>query len=76
MRNEIEVRNAKVKLPDILRRVQSGEIFTITDCGKAIAELRPIHENSRAVANAAVENILNLKKYYVSDEQIVSLKSE
>jgi antitoxin (DNA-binding transcriptional repressor) of toxin-antitoxin stability system len=76
MLNEIGSYDAKTKLPEILRRVQSGETFTITNRGKAIAELGPSHASSRAVAKAAVENILKLKKYYVSGEQIASLKAD
>ena len=32
---------AKTKLPELLRRVEAGEAFTITNRGVPVAELRP-----------------------------------
>ena len=41
MLNEIGSYDAKTKLPEILRRVQAGETFTITNRGEAVADLVP-----------------------------------
>ena len=38
MLEEIGSYEAKTKLPEILRRVEAGEAFTITSRGKPIAE--------------------------------------
>jgi prevent-host-death family protein len=76
MRNEIGSYDAKTKLPEILRRVQSGETFTITNRGRAIAELGPSHAQSRLVAKSAVEGLLKLKKHNVSDVLLASFKTE
>lgn len=41
MKVEIGSYEAKTKLPELLRQVQSGKSFTITNRGKAIADLVP-----------------------------------
>ena len=40
---EIGVRETKTHLSEYLRRVQTGEEFVITDRGRAIARISPIH---------------------------------
>ncbi|MFV2061686.1 MAG: type II toxin-antitoxin system Phd/YefM family antitoxin [Gammaproteobacteria bacterium] len=62
---------AKTKLPEILRRVQAGESFTITNRGKAIAELIPTEIARQARAKKAVEAMQRIKKTRpVSDEEL------
>ena len=39
MQEEIGSYDAKTKLPEILRRVEKGENFTITNRGKTVADL-------------------------------------
>ena len=75
MNNEIGSYDAKTKLPEILRRVQSGETFTITNRGKAIAELRPSQEHDQVKIQATISNILKMKKTFISDDQLVALKN-
>ena len=41
MNEEIGSYDAKTKLPEILRRVEAGECFTITNRGKPVADLIP-----------------------------------
>lgn len=41
MRIEIGSYEAKTKLPELLRQVKTGKSFTITNRGKAIADLVP-----------------------------------
>ena len=41
MKTEIGSYEAKTKLPELLRQVKSGKSFTITNRGKAIADLVP-----------------------------------
>ena len=76
MLEEIGSYDAKTKLPDILRRVESGEAFTITNRGRPIADLVPSKEASRHKVNLAIENILKAKKYRVSDKELEELKGE
>ena len=68
--------DAKTKLPEILRRVESGESFTITNRGKPIADLVPSRSNDRLKAKSAIHNILKAKKHKVSDSLFYELKEE
>lgn len=76
MREEIGSYDAKTKLPEILRRVESGETFTITNRGKAIADLVPSKERGRERARVAIESILKMKKRPVTDENLKSMKDQ
>ena len=48
---------AKTKLPELLRGVQSGKHYTITLRGEAVAELLPAPGHKRSRAATAVENM-------------------
>ena len=74
MAKEIGSYDAKTKLPEILRRVEAGETFTITNRGKAVADLIPSRSSSRAKAKQAIENLLATPKITVSDDDLQSLK--
>jgi prevent-host-death family protein len=76
MREEIGSYDAKTKLPEILRRVESGEAFTITNRGKAIADLVPSKERNREKAKVAVATLLKMKKHSVSDAELEAMKRE
>ena len=62
MSTKIGSYEAKTKLPEILRRVESGETFTITNKGKVIADLVPGKSVARAKAKIAIDNLLKMKK--------------
>ena len=66
--------DAKTKLPEILRRVESGESFTITYRGKPVADLVPSESERRARARTAIANISKLDKTVVSDEALKSMR--
>ncbi|VAW62742.1 hypothetical protein MNBD_GAMMA09-1685 [hydrothermal vent metagenome] len=70
MQNEIGSYDAKTKLPEILRRVERGEAFTITNRGKPVADLIPSKSGDHAKTEAAVSNILKAKKHRVSDQEL------
>jgi len=74
MMEEIGSYDAKTKLPEILRRVEHGEEFTITNRGKPIADLVPSRAGSRLKAQAAINNILKAKKHRISDQDLADLK--
>lgn len=74
MQDEIGSYDAKTKLPEILRRVESGESFTITNRGKPIADIVPSRAGSRLKAQAAIANILKARRHRVSDETLSDLK--
>ncbi|PCJ90112.1 MAG: prevent-host-death protein [Porticoccaceae bacterium] len=66
--------DAKTKLPEILRRVEAGESFTITNRGRLVADVVSSSTGNRAKAQAAIENILAAKKHPVSDEALADLR--
>ena len=74
MFEEIGSYDAKTKLPEILRRVESGEAFTITNRGKPIADLIPSRVGDQKKTEAAINNILKSSKHKVSDELLEDLK--
>lgn len=71
---EIGSYDAKTNLPEILRRVETGETFTITNRGKPIADLIPSRASNQLRAQAAINNILKAKKHPISDEDLADLK--
>ncbi|VAW86906.1 hypothetical protein MNBD_GAMMA16-1047 [hydrothermal vent metagenome] len=74
MLEEIGSYDAKTKLPEILRRVEAGEAFTITNRGKPVADLIPSRANSRLKTEAAITNLLRAKKHKTSDIELRDLK--
>ena len=59
---EIGAYEAKTKLPEILRRVEAGERFTITKRGVPVAELRPVAGSAKPSARVAVFHMKRLPK--------------
>jgi len=74
MLEEIGSYEAKTKLPEILRRVEAGETFTITNRGKPIADVIPSRSSDKLKTAAAIENILKAKKHKISNENLDELK--
>jgi len=74
MLKEISSCDAKIKLPEILRRVEAGEAFTITNRGKPIADLVPNRIASRQKTDVAINNILKAKKHRISDTLFAEIK--
>ena len=74
MSTEIGSYEAKTKLPEILRRVESGEMFTITNRGKVIADLVPSKSANRTKAKLAIYNLLKMKKIEVSNKVLAELR--
>jgi prevent-host-death family protein len=73
MHEEIGSYDAMTKLPEILRRVEVGESFTITNRGKPIAEIVPSRATSRLKCKAAISNIKKAKKHGVSDADLKAM---
>jgi len=55
MKTEIGAYQAKTRLPELLRQVEAGKRFTITNRGKAIADLVPSEHAMPKDKAAAVE---------------------
>ena len=66
---------AKTKLPEILRRVESGEAFTITNHGKPVADVIPSRSSDKLKTAAAIGNILKAKKHKLNDIKLDELKA-
>ena len=68
----------KTNLPEILRRVQEGESFTITDRGDPVADLLPSRTASKQKVAAAIDNILRMSKKTVpvSDDLLEECRRE
>ena len=62
MKTEVGAYEAKTKLPELLRQVQAGKRFTITNRGKAIADLVPSQVNAPKDTAAAIDRFLAFKK--------------
>jgi len=73
MLEEVGSYEAKTKLPELLRRVESGETITITNRGKPVADIIPSRSNDRIKAKAAINNIMQAQKNYVSDDELRDL---
>ncbi len=57
MKTEIGSYEAKTRLPELLRQVKSGQSFTITNRGKAIADLVPSVSARTRDKGAVVEKL-------------------
>ena len=75
MLEEIGSYDAKTKLPEILRRVERGEAFTITNRGRPVADLIPSRSGDQQKAAVAIDNILNTKKHRVTNNLLDELKT-
>ena len=74
MTKEIGSYEAKTKLPEILRRVEAGEAFTITKRGRPIANLLPSRSTRRMQTESAITNMMNAKKRKMPYRLIKELK--
>jgi prevent-host-death family protein len=55
VKTEIGAYDAKTRLPELLRQVKAGKRFTITNRGKAIADLVPSESGRTGDAKSAIE---------------------
>ena len=74
MNKKIGSYDAKTKLPELLRRVEAGERFTITNRGKPVADIIPSRSGSDHRVDDAIANILKAKKHIVTNEELSELK--
>jgi prevent-host-death family protein len=70
MKIEIGAYEAKTKLPELLRQVQAGKRFTITNRGKAVADLVPSEADIRKDPAAAIDKFLAFKKAHPIRTQV------
>jgi antitoxin (DNA-binding transcriptional repressor) of toxin-antitoxin stability system len=70
MNIEVGSYEAKTKLPELLRGIQSGHRYTITLRGEAVADLVPAASDKREDAVAAVDEMLAFMKAHAPVEAI------
>lgn len=59
---EVGSYDAKIRLPELLRKVEQGERFTITQRGRPIADLVPSADNARHSREEAVAAMRSMKR--------------
>ncbi|MEI8297666.1 MAG: type II toxin-antitoxin system prevent-host-death family antitoxin [Pseudomonadota bacterium] len=62
MNKEIGAFEAKTKLPELLRQVQGGKKFTITNRGKPIADLVPCETTNTRNTATAIANYMAFRE--------------
>lgn len=74
----IESYEVETRLSEILRRVQAGESFTITNRGKPVADLIPSKVASRQKTATAIDAIRKIGKTVasISDEHLEEYRKE
>tara|TARA_B110000902_G_scaffold134692_1_gene156249 strand:- start:652 stop:948 length:297 start_codon:yes stop_codon:yes gene_type:complete len=70
MVEKIESYDAITRLSEILRRVEAGESFTITNRGKDVADVVPSVGNNPLQIIRAIANIKKAQKTKVSDSEL------
>ena len=75
MSEQIGSYDAKTKLPQILRRVEEGEAFTITNRGRPVADIIPSRTGEHTKTEIAIKNILSAKKHILTDQELSDLKT-
>ena len=60
MSEQIGSYDAKTKLPELLRRVEQGESITITNRGKAVADIVPSASNQQQKVMQAIKGLRHL----------------
>lgn len=75
---EVGTYEAKTNFSKLLERVAAGETVVITSRGRPVAKLVGVDDDRRARAQAAVAQILELRKQIkpVSIEEILSARDE
>lgn len=65
--SEIGAYEAKTRLPELLRKVQAGARFTITQRGKPVADLVPVVSEGR---HAAAEAATRMRRFMQTHEPV------
>ena len=77
---EIQATEAKMRLAELLRRVEFGETITITRHGKTVAHLIPANARNQTGREAAVDRFLqrraNWTRTGMSRDEIMAARHE
>jgi len=72
---EIGVYDAKTKLAELLRRVEAGESFTITNRGNPVADIIPSRTRNESKTKKTIKAMLASRVSPISDEYLAELKN-
>ncbi|HCH32405.1 MAG TPA: type II toxin-antitoxin system prevent-host-death family antitoxin [Oceanospirillaceae bacterium] len=72
---EIGVYDAKTKLAELLRRVEAGESFTITNRGNPVADIIPSRTRNESKTKKTIKAMLAARVSPISDEYLAELKN-
>lgn len=67
---EIGAYDAKTRLPELLRQVEEGARFRITNRGRPVADLVPVSDLGAAQVNAAIDQFLALASAHPIREHV------
>ena len=70
MSTEIGTRDAKNRLSELIRQVQRGQRFTITNRGEPVAQLVPIEAPGPTDAAAAIDAFLAFKSTHPVKQRV------
>lgn len=76
MKNAVGAYEAKTKLPELLRGVQAGKRYTITNRGRPIAELGPAASRRHDTADAVARMKLFMNEASIRGVDIKALIGE
>ncbi|MDT0595926.1 type II toxin-antitoxin system Phd/YefM family antitoxin [Glaciecola petra] len=74
MNTEIGAYDAKTKLPELLRRAERGESFTITNRGKPVAQIVPVQEEK--ATEQIINEIQELRGQYLTSNELRAYKED
>lgn len=74
--SELGAYEAKTHLPQLLKRVESGETFIITRHGRPVAELRPVNVRSKEKRKAIIMRMKSFQKTHTLGANIKDLIEE
>lgn len=70
MATEVGTYEAKTRLPELIRQVQQGQRFTITNRGEPVAQLVPIDAPTVTDAAAAIDAFLAFKSAHPVKQRV------
>ncbi|MEL6711449.1 MAG: type II toxin-antitoxin system prevent-host-death family antitoxin [Pseudomonadota bacterium] len=65
---------AKTRLPEILRQVEAGTSFTITNRGRPVADVVPSRNQGRLKTQTAIDRILAATKHPLTDDMLQTFR--
>lgn len=78
MKHEISIDETASKIPEILRRVETGEQFVVTRHGKPVIEILPSPDTRQEQSRAAIRGLKALmsESRPLSEKQLNQYKNE